>query len=70
MSVLGLDSGYTVKYTPPPSGIPSAVALGSSFMQRVIFDRISLVWTQYGYSVTFLLTSAQPSLGLSAQAVQ
>ena len=20
MSVLGLDSGYTVKYTPPPSG--------------------------------------------------
>ena len=23
MSVLGVDSGYTVKYTPPPSGTPS-----------------------------------------------
>ena len=23
MSVLGLDSGYTVKYTSPPSGVPS-----------------------------------------------
>ena len=23
MSVLGLDSGYTVKYTPRPSGTPS-----------------------------------------------
>ena len=27
MSVLGLDSGYTVKYTPPPSGIPSHLCL-------------------------------------------
>ena len=25
MSVLGLDSGYTVKYTPPPSAVPSAL---------------------------------------------
>ena len=23
MSVLGPNSGYTVKYTPPPSGVPS-----------------------------------------------
>ena len=23
MSILGLNSGYTVKYTPPPSGVPS-----------------------------------------------
>ena len=25
LAVLGLDSGYTVKYTPPPSGVPSGV---------------------------------------------
>ena len=29
MSVLGLDSGYTVKFTPPPSGVPSGFALGT-----------------------------------------
>ena len=39
MSVLGLDSGYTVKYTPPPSGVPSGYPLGNSFRRRGIFDR-------------------------------
>ena len=29
MSVLGLDSGYTVKYTPPPSGVPFASPSGT-----------------------------------------
>ena len=43
VSVLGLDSGYTVKYNPLPSGVPSGFALRNSFRQRVIFDRISLV---------------------------
>ena len=28
MSVLGLDLRYTVKYTTPPSGVPSGFALG------------------------------------------
>ena len=38
MSILGLDSG-----------VPSGFALGNSFRQRVIFDRISLVSSSYGY---------------------
>ena len=50
MSVLGLDSGYTVKYNPLPSGAPSGFALGNSFRQRVIFDRISFVSSSYGYN--------------------
>ena len=29
MSVLGLDSGYTVKYTPSPSGAPRALPSGT-----------------------------------------
>ena len=48
LSVLGLDSGYTVKYTPLPSGVPSGFALGNSFRQRGIFDRISLLLSYYG----------------------
>ena len=40
---LGLDLGYTVKYNPLSSGVPSGEARGNSFGQRVIFDRISLV---------------------------
>ena len=36
MSVLGLDSGYTVKYTHPLSGVPSGFALGNSFRRRGI----------------------------------
>ena len=35
MSVLGLDSGYTVKYNPFPPRVPSGLALGNSFRQRV-----------------------------------
>ena len=35
--------GYTIKYNPLPSGVPSGFALRNSFRQRVIFDRISLV---------------------------
>ena len=45
MSILGLDSGYTVKYTPPPSGVPSGFALGN------FFDRISLLSFLYGYII-------------------
>ena len=29
LSVLGLDSGYTVKYTHSPSGVPSALPSGT-----------------------------------------
>ena len=43
MSVLGLDSGYTFKCNPLPSGVPLIFALGNSFTERVIFDRTSLV---------------------------
>ena len=43
LSVLGLDLGYTVKYTPPPSGVPWGFGLGNSLRRRGIFDRISLV---------------------------
>ena len=32
------------------SGVPSGFPLGNSFRQRVIFDRISVVSSQYGYS--------------------
>ena len=35
LSVLGLNTGYTVKYTPLPSGVPLGLALGNSFRQRV-----------------------------------
>ena len=43
MSVLGLNSGYTVKYSPPPLRVPSIFALGNSLRQRAIFDCTSLV---------------------------
>ena len=52
MSVLGLDSGYTVKYNPLPSGVPSGFALGNSFRPRVIFDRVSFVLSLYGYNIS------------------
>ena len=42
MSVLGLDSEYTAKYNPFPSGVPLGFTLGNSFSQRVIFDRYPL----------------------------
>ena len=42
MSVLGLDSVSMIKYNPLPSGVPLDFALGNSFWQRVIFDRMSL----------------------------
>ena len=34
MSVLGLNSGYTVKYNPLSSGVPLGFALGNSFRQK------------------------------------
>ena len=40
LSVLGLDSEYTVEYT--PSVVPSGFVLRNAFRQRGIFDRISL----------------------------
>ena len=43
VSVLGLDSGYTVKYTPTSEEVPSGFTLGNSFRRRGIFDRISQV---------------------------
>ena len=43
LSVLGLDSGCTVKYSPSPSGVPSGFALGNSLGRRAIFHRTSLV---------------------------
>ena len=50
MSVIGLDSGYTVKYNHLPSGVPSGFALGNSFRQRdrprpntdTVCERVSL----------------------------
>ena len=65
MSVLRLDLVYVVKYNPLPSGVPSGFALGNSFMQRVIFDRISLVSSIYGYSKDCI-----PGLTVQLQFVQ
>ena len=36
MSVLGLYSGYRVKYTPLPSGVPSGFALGGVGAEQII----------------------------------
>ena len=33
--MLGLYSGYTIQYTPLPSGVPLGFALGNSFRQGV-----------------------------------
>ena len=43
VSVEGLDSGYTVKYTPSTEGVHEGKARGNSWKQRGIFDRISQV---------------------------
>ena len=43
----------TVKYTPFPSGVPSGFALGKSFRQRGILDRISHVSSKCGYNSNF-----------------
>ena len=59
MYVLGLDSGYMVKYNPLPSGAPSGFALGNFFRQRVIFDRISLVSSLCGYMIIVLSSPAE-----------
>ena len=68
LSVLGLDSGYTVKYTPLPSGVTLVLALGNSFRQRGIFTRISLLSSEYGYSTiqNSRVDSAVQSTGASA----
>ena len=45
MSVLGLDSEYTIKYNPLPSGVPSGFALGNSFKvfcYNILYNRITL----------------------------
>ena len=41
LPILGLNLGYTVKYSPLPSGVPSGFALGNSLWRRAIIDRIS-----------------------------
>ena len=43
LPVLELNSGYPVKYSPPPSGVPSAFALGNSLRRWARYDRKSLV---------------------------
>ena len=43
VSVFGQEVGYTLKYTPSPSGVPLGFALRNSFRQRGIFDSISRV---------------------------
>ena len=43
MCVLGLDSEYTVKYTPLPSGDPQALPSGTPSDGGGIFDRKSLL---------------------------
>ena len=56
MSVFGLDLGYTVNNNPLPSGVSSGFAIGNSFRQRVIFDRIS-----YCSGVSLLLQWGVPA---------
>ena len=41
LSVLGLGSGYMVKYSPLPLGASSGFVLRNSLRQRAIFDRTS-----------------------------
>ena len=41
--VWGREEGYTVKYTPPPEGVPEGEARGNSWRRSGIFDRISRV---------------------------
>ena len=65
MSVLGLDLGYTVKYNPLPSGVPSVFALVNSFRRKVIFDRVSLVSSSYGYSIAVHHTPVSHSVASS-----
>ena len=36
VSILGLDSGYTVKYSPPPEGVPEGKARGNSRLRPAI----------------------------------
>ena len=43
VSVLGRDKGYTVKYSPPPEGVPEGKARGNSRMWMSLFDLISRV---------------------------
>ena len=43
VSVLGQEEGYTVKYNPPPEGVPEGEAWGNSWRRRGIFDSISPV---------------------------
>ena len=38
LSLLGLDLGYTVEYSPSPLGVPSGFAFGNSLRRRAIFD--------------------------------
>ena len=46
MSVLGLDSGYKVKYNPLLSGVPPGFALGNSFrLPRLVPIRLQDVQT-------------------------
>ena len=51
LPVLGLDSGYTVKYSPWPLKVPSGFAFENSLRGRAIFDRIPLVLSLYTYTM-------------------
>ena len=49
--VLGLNLGYTVKYSPLPFKVSSGFALGNSLKPRAIFDGIFIVSSGYKYSI-------------------
>ena len=44
LSILGLDSGYTVKYRPSPFEDPFGWALGNSLRQRALYNLISFLY--------------------------
>ena len=39
VSVGGQDKGYTVKYDPPPEGVPEGEARGNCWMQHIILKK-------------------------------
>ena len=43
LAILGLNSEYEVKHSPPSLGVPSGFALRNYLRQRALFGRISLV---------------------------
>ena len=65
LPLLGLDSGYKVKYSSPSLEVPSGFSFGNSLRQRAVFDCRSLVSSQYRQSTLHIVAANITELSIN-----